>query len=124
MGKTKRRGKSSSTKLTADEWMILECGFPFDRDAALTEPEVRELWERHRFGYKSSTPYPGSRPWAWWIYDSGIGKLPDGGRELVTLIELGEITAEDVVEMRKMPGTSYWPEAAAKAWEAREADNG
>jgi len=93
--------------------MALECGNS-GTPGGIPEADLRELWELHRGELMASNTHPGSRPWAWWIFDSPLGKCPL--KQVTALAELGELTERDVERLRAMPGTSYWPPEAEAAW--------
>jgi hypothetical protein len=75
MPRRRHAGKPRLGGLEVDQAMDLQIG-PGARQHNAEELErLRELWFAHR-AELMATGRPGSRPWAWWQWESGIGAPP------------------------------------------------
>ena len=120
MAKMKRIGKAKSGELTFPKEMDLVIGTGKKMDQESLD-EMRELWECHRDEVMAAHARVGSRPHAWWLFDSGLGHDP--GNDLLALIKMGEISEADVEYLRAQPGKAYWDDHAEAAWQKWQAEN-
>lgn len=66
----------------------------------LTEDELRAAWEelREELIEEHVREFPGTRPWAWWVWDRGIEQpiqLQDNPRETAYLAAHGLLTEQE-----------------------------
>lgn len=98
-------------ELSEAQWWELMIG-PGRVSAFGSEEERRKAWEYWRprllAEYETRMDMPGFRPWAWWIYDSGLGDMPND--QVAALRELGELQP--------------WEEETLARWEADAAAGG
>ena len=78
-----------------------------DAPGELTVEELELAWgfQRERVMSAYSEPaYAGSRPWAWWHFDTGE-EMPEGDRaEAVRLAELGELRPDELAALSERGG--------------------